>query len=535
MNFHRKQISLQSATPLLQRVTFCLLLMFGGLVPSVLAQEISARSVAMAMEKSVIQAIEKGETSVVSIARLRVRPNRKQGTIANPFGLDLRKQDIRGKLKNPESPDFIPNDFGAGVIIAPLGTPLILTNYHVVKGGPIAGQNAAQSKYSLYVRFANRRGYYASIYAADPRSDLAVLKIDFKKMGIKSRDLQPLTIYNTSKLRKADKFRKGTFVIALGNPYAIGRDGSASASWGMISNIARRPAPAGSPLDEETRKKETIHHFGTLLQVDTRLNLGTSGGALLDLKGELIGLTTSLAALEGYEKSAGYAIPMNAATRRIVDSLAKGHEVEYGFLGVTPYDFLPSEMKHLSVKFKQASAAVVGDIIPNSPAGRAGLSRGDIILAVNGKTIYDHSKLMQKVGELGPDVKVKLRVWREQRQRELTITVNLGKWPVINEDDIIATVSRQTPWRGIIVDYPTGRQKYLQYPFRYPLAVAVKSVDKKQAGKVVLQEGDLITHVNKTPVQTPAQFLKAVKQTTGTVQLQVVDSNRGLRQVKINQ
>ncbi|VAX35732.1 hypothetical protein MNBD_PLANCTO02-2661 [hydrothermal vent metagenome] len=507
-------------TDVVQKVAFLhivvwfLLLMLTN-ITSTSAQEISARSVAMAMEKNLVSTIKKGEVSVVSIARLRVVSRKQQKNIANPFGLDLRKQDIRGRSTNPESPDFIPNDFGTGVIIAPLGTPLILTNYHVVKGGPIAGEKIGVSKYSLYVRLANHRGFYASILAADPRSDLAVLKIDFKQLDIKPRDIKPLTI------TQSNKFRKGTFVIALGNPYAIGQDGSASASWGMISNIARRPAPAGSPNDAETRKKETIHHYGTLLQVDTRLNLGTSGGALLNLKGELIGITTSLAALEGYEKSAGYAIPLNAATRRAIDSLAKGHEVEYGFLGITPWDFLPSEMRNLSLRYKQASAAVVGDVFPKSPAEKGGLRRGDVVLSVNDQVVLGRSKLMLKIGELGPEAKVKLKVWREQKRRELTLSIELGKWPVQNEEDVIATVARYPAWRGITVDYSTGRQKYLKYPFRFKQAVAVKSIEKKRASTTLLQEGDLITHVNKMPVRTPAQFLKAVQHATGVVRLQV--------------
>ncbi len=530
MEIFSTRLQMLQCSLLLRGNICCCVMMLSGFVSYANGQEVSARSVVMALEKSLMETIEKTETSVVSIARIRVQSKKQKINNANPFGLNLRR-DLQEKSKNPESPDFIPNDFGSGVIIASLGSPLILTNYHVVKGGPVAGQSSIANKYRLYVRFANRRGYYASIFAADPRSDLAVLKIDFKQIGIKARDIKPLT------MTKAKEFRKGSFVIALGNPYAIGRDGSASASWGMISNIARRPAPVDLESTEETRKKETIHHYGTLLQVDTRLNLGTSGGALVNLKGELIGITTSLAALEGYEKSAGYAIPFDTATRRVIDSLTKGHEVEYGFLGVTPYDFLPSQMQQLSVKFKQASATVMGNVLPNSPANSAAVRDGDVVLAVNGEVVLDKSKLMQKIGELGPGSIAKLRVWREQRRRELTLEVTLGKWPVWNEDDIIAPVPRYPVWRGISVDYPTGRQKYLTYPLRYQQAVAVKSIDKKQAEATSLQEGNLISHVNNTPVQTPAQFYKAVQKATGTVQLQLqlTDNERVPRLVKISQ
>ena len=129
-------------------------------------------------------------------------------------------------------------------------------------------------------------------------------------------------------------------VLSLGNPYAIARDGSASVSWGMIGNISRRPAPVRQ-RDLGPPEAKTIHQYGTLLQVDTRMELGTSGGALVDLRGKLVGITTSLAALEGYEKSVGFAIPIDSFSRRVIETLCRGYEVEYGFLGLTPLPVLP--------------------------------------------------------------------------------------------------------------------------------------------------------------------------------------------------
>ena len=162
-------------------------------------------------------------------------------------------------------------------------------------------------------------------------------------------------------------------MLSLGNPYAIARDGSASASWGMISNVSRRPAPARQH-DLGTPEAKTIHQFGTLLQVDTRMELGTSGGALVNLRGELIGVTTSLAALEGYEQSVGFAIPIDSFSRRVIETLCRGYEVEYGFLGLTPIPVLPDQLRR-DGRFKQLSAVRVEQVIPNSPAAIAGPSR----------------------------------------------------------------------------------------------------------------------------------------------------------------
>src|SRR5262249_34201964 len=157
-------------------------------------------------------------------------------------------------------------------------------------------------------------------------SDLAVLKIA-------ANDLKPIRIGNASAIRK------GQFVIALGNPYQIARDGTASASWGIVGNLVRQAElDPDVPLRERPQKR--LQNQGMLIQIDTRLDLGTSGGALIDLHGNLVGITTSLASIVGYEKSAGYAVPIDDSTRRIIEALRQGREVEYGFLGVDMHNDL---------------------------------------------------------------------------------------------------------------------------------------------------------------------------------------------------
>ena len=124
-------------------------------------------------------------------------------------------------------------------------------------------------------------------------------------------------------------------MICLANPFAAGfRDGSPSASWGIISNLHRRASGVTSEI-ERPGVKPTLHHYGTLIQTDVRLALGCSGGALLNLDGELIGLTTAQAALVGSEAPGGFAVPLDGPMKRIIDVLVRGDEVEYGFLGVT--------------------------------------------------------------------------------------------------------------------------------------------------------------------------------------------------------
>ena len=324
-----------------------------------------------------------------------------------------------------------------------------------------------------------------------------------------------------------DTFRKGQLVIALGNPYAQARDGSASASWGMISNISRRPKPSGKPADGEVRRNETIHHAGTLLQVDTRLNIGTSGGALLNLKGELIGITTSLAALSGYESSVGYAVPLDRATRRIVTTLSKGLEVEYGYLGIAPGDVTPKSRSRLPARLKRRYAAMASNVHPNSAAAQGGLRPGDVFLNIDGKPVYNRYDLMRLIGLTAPGTRVRLDIWRESGSRRLTLFVRLGKWPVINDDEIIATAFRFPAWRGIRVDHETARHKFLQQPFRYHHAVVVLHVTNPALKKNFdLQPGDYVSHVNDSAVQTPAEFHAAVRNLKGAVTLRLISGNR---------
>jgi serine protease Do len=295
----------------------------------------------------------------------------------------------------------------------------------------------------------------------------------------------------------------------------------------MISNISRRPAPVEPTIDDTSISKETLHHLGTLLQVDTRLNLGTSGGALVNLRGELVGITTSLAALQGYEKSVGYAVPIDAVTRRIIRDLCLGHEVEFGFLGLMPENVLPEEIQRRAPDLRQYSAAKVVSVIPGSPSAEAGLTRDDWVVEVNGEPVKNRVDLMRLVGQLPPESSVRLRVWRVRAQRELTPTVKLGKWPVFDDEGIIATVPRYPDWRGLAVDYPTGRKKYFDWPHEFHKAVVItKVVAGSKSQTAGLHEGEFITRVNGQPVQTPGEFHMAVKSQEGDVTLELVGDRR---------
>ena len=179
---------------------------------------------------------------------------------------------------------------------------------------------------------------------------------------------RPRPTSSRSSSATAPRCARGRSSLALGNPYAIARDGQASAGWGIVANLARKAPPA--PEDSEAAGKRTLHHFGTLIQTDAKLNLGTSGGPLLNLRGEMVGLCVALAATAGYETSAGYAIPVDATFRRVLEVLKQGREVEYGFLGIQPANLQPQEV------LAGLHGTRVDSVVRGTPAARYGLRDG---------------------------------------------------------------------------------------------------------------------------------------------------------------
>jgi serine protease Do len=478
---------------------------------SVAAQEDSLQAMAAfaLLEEAVMKAVEKAEPCVVAIAT--VRNNHRFGQrqqARDPF--NIRREGLQAA--NPNADRFKPREFGTGIIVANPKKPserLILTNYHVVKGGkPFRSTNDVSWDATIHVWFDRHQKTEATVFAADPRSDLAILKFDLDKLGLAPADIPFM------RLPRDNRIRKGQFVIGLGNPYAIAsHDGSPSASLGMISNVSR------FPFAETHDDKTTIHHFGTLLHVDTRLGPGSSGGAILNRRGELIGITTSLAALEGYESTVGYAIPIDHSTRRIIDDLIQGYEVEYGFLGVKmqPANF---RIRPYGDRLRGPAGVEVQDVIEASPAEAGGVRNGDVLLAVNGKPLYEKDDVLREIGLVAPGEVAHIRTFRNGR--EVDLKVRVGKWPV-GGDGIIAAETRFPAWRGIHIDWATARLGGFDQEAPYPRAVYVRKVEPGSSASQV-EAGQLIVSVNSKRVESPAEFHDAVKKSgRAAVTLRLID------------
>jgi len=448
----------------------------------------SALEVVGAIETVLGDAIAKAEPSVVAIAREK---SENEETLAVRGRTSPRKRapDRRfdpGGLNNfdpfdGDSPSF---DYGSGVVIGPKGE--ILTVYHMVKGAR-----------ELKVRAAGRQAFEAEILAADPRSDLAVI-VPRVTPGVAAPKLSPLAIGDSTKLRK------GAFLVALGNPFNAARDdGRPSASWGILANVARK---LEASADEQRKGDLSLRHYPTLLQLDAKLNLGMSGGAVINTKGELVGLTTAAANAAGFDAQAGYAIPMDGLGRKIVEALKQGKEYEYGFLGIS------LDKEHQTNRVMSAH--------PGTPAGQGGVQVDDAIVAVGDLPVTDADSLVVAINAIPAGEPVALRIVR--RGQAIERTVHLAK--LRPKTPVIAT-NRPSPWRGLRVDYTSTLPSATFAPDLFEAmareGVAVSEVETGSAAeKAGVKPGQLVSRVDGKSVKNPGEFAKAVASRKGPVTLE---------------
>ena len=461
-------------------------------IPQCNAEAPDAAQVANALQELMVDAIAIGEKSVVAISR--VGKNAQQPAVALRFPFGATRQSV-----DPTSPDFIPSDFGSGVIVGDDG--LILTTLHVL----------GDVDTSAYYVWHHKRPFLATIVATAPWYDLAVLKIE-------GEDFVPIEFGDASTVQK------GNIVIALGNPAAIAHDGNVSASWGNISNIQRRAPPIPSRSNEPLGR-ETLHHYGTLIQTDAELDFGYSGGALLNLDGKMIGLTTSYAASLSSERAAGLAIPVDAAFSRIVNELKSGKTPEFGFLGVGP------DTLNVALRQQGHHGARLVSVMVGTPAERAGLQADDIVTHINGAAIFDESDLFWRIGILPPGSTAELRLVRGNFSDsnvaviDAQATVSKKYVNTIRKPIITAELPN---WRGMRVDYATASPVFSQMVNR-PAAdslYVVDVVEDSAAWRADIRAGQFVTHIGDVKVATPAAFDSSVRDVPGAVTLHVTIDGR---------
>ena len=390
---------------------------------------------------------------------------------------DFRQGENPDKKLDLADPTNVPESYGSGVVVDG-SKGLVLTNYHVIRDAT-----------KIFLRFPGGRGSYADIHAADTRSDLAMLRV-------LDTSLLPLPAV---KMGNGAAVEKGDCVLTLANPFAAGfKDGSPSVAWGMVSNLRRR-APGNL---SETDRTKTLHQYGTLMQLDTRLNLGCSGGAVVNLKGELIGLTTALAALTGSETSGGFAVPIDGPTQEIVKVLMQGKEVEYGFLGVQVAPRIDD---------RPGQGVTINLVTPGSPADQGQLRANCIIYKINGNPVQDQDDLFLRLGIVLAGNEARIEFAPGPNARLQQTTVRLAKFHVPGK---ILASNRPPALYGLRVDYTsTLAQRAQNVPPIYAGVIVREVLPASPAFKARLQSDKVITRVNDRPVSSPAEYYTEIEKT----------------------
>ncbi len=371
---------------------------------------------------------------------------------------------------------------GSGVVVRADG--YLLTNHHVIDGAE-----------DIKVDLSNHKTYSAKVVGSDPPSDLAVLKIS-------ASDLTVL------ELGDSDKVRVGDVCLALGNPLGVGE----SVTAGIISAKGRSTDTVGGGS------------FQDFLQTDAPINQGNSGGALVNTRGELIGINSQILSSNGGNIGIGFAIPSNMA-KTVMNQLVEKGSVQRGMLGVTIQP-VTSDLA-ASLGLKEAHGVIINSVHPGGPAEQAGLKTGDVILQMNGKDVSDSNELRNAVAANAPGTEVTLTIWRNGSQQEVKVKLGTltaesagessgqGGGEPSSSGKLGITVTPMTPEIAAQLGLRRGTQ-----------GVVIESVDPNgPAAQQGLQAGDVIQEVNRQPVRSPADLKSALDKSDDRPALLLI--NRG--------
>ncbi|MEM7246136.1 MAG: Do family serine endopeptidase [Acidobacteriota bacterium] len=349
---------------------------------------------------------------------------------------------------------------GSGVIVRREG--IILTNAHVVEGAN-----------SALVTFSDGRELEARVLGRDQLTDLAVLKVDVRER------LPTLEFGNSENLRVGD------VVFAIGNPLGLGQ----TATMGIVS--ATRRTGLG------------IAAYEDFIQTDAAINPGNSGGALIDTRGQLIGINTAIifrgvAAFQGV----GLAVPISIA-ERVMNKLLDGGQIERAFLGVTPENLDRTQARRMGLT--EPRGALIGSVSPGTPAARSGLEPGDVVLTIDGEPVRDANALRFAVSLRDPGQEVEMEVFRDGRTRSLP--VQLAAHPDFSRSGranrVRPAVAERQPereWGMSLTNLDEALRRRLDLSERSTGVVVVDVDSRSPAGRAGLEPGDLIKAVERRPV-----------------------------------
>jgi len=407
--------------------------------------------------KAFVEVAQQVMPTVVSVSSTKVVRGR--GPLSEFFHEDWFGRQFRRPQREQRQ-----EGLGSGVIISPDG--YVLTNNHVVKEA---------EDISVLM---DRKEYKAKIIGFDPKTDLAVIKIEEKNLPV-------------VKLGNSDQLEVGEWVLAIGNPFSLQLQHSVTA--GIVSGKGRNQVGIGD-IDYED-----------FIQTDAAINPGNSGGALVNLRGELVGINTAIVAnsWSGGNLGIGFAIPINLA-RQIMEQLIASGKVVRGWMGV--YIQTPNESMAKELELPSTAGALVSDVSANSPAAKAGIKDGDFIVELDGRKISDSNQLMHLIATYKPGARLGVKLFRDGREKTLSVT--LGERPDDDESRPAELTSSGDKINrlGIEVSHLTA-ELAAEFDITAKSGVVITAV---AAGSLAeedgVQVGDLILEINREPLRSIREF-----------------------------
>ena len=388
-------------------------------------------------------------------------------------GTARQSQRIPEELKKyfgEDAPDQQAQPFeglGSGVIID-AAKGYILTNNHVISQADI-----------ISVQLNDGREFDAKLIGGDDQSDIALLQVQ------NPSNLTQIAIADS------DKLRVGDFAVAVGNPFGLGQ----TATSGIVSALGR----SGLNL-------EGLENF---IQTDASINRGNSGGALLNLNGELIGINTAILAPGGGSIGIGFAIPSNMA-KTLSQQLIQFGEVKRGLLGIKGMEMSADIAK--AFKLNVQRGAFVSEVLPNSGSAKAGVKSGDIIVSLNDKPLSSFAELRSRIATTEPGAKVKLGLIREGKPLTVEVTLDKSTSSSASAEQISPALQGATLSDGQLKNGTKG--------------ITVTTVEKSSpAAQAGLHQDDVIVGVNRTRVQSIAEMRKVLESKPAVIALQIIRGN----------
>jgi periplasmic serine protease, Do/DeqQ family len=381
------------------------------------------------------------------------------------FGFDFPRQfgpkRHEGQDRDPSERGPHRGGMGSGVIISDDG--YVITNNHVVEGAK-----------EVQVTLPDKREFTGKIVGADPKTDLAVVKIDAKGL--------PFVPWGDSA-----RLQVGEYVLAVGNPFGL----NSTVTLGIVSALGRG--------------RMGITQYEDFIQTDAAINPGNSGGALVNTKGELIGINTAIFSQTGGYQGVGFAVPTSMA-KPVFESLVKTGKVVRGYMGVAIQDLSPDLAK--SFGLKQSIGALISDVTADGPADEAGIKQGDVIVEYQGERVDDPAALQRMVTRTAVGTKATVKVLRDGHEKELTVkigeqpdTIKMAKADTSAEESVaLAGIEVQA------IDKKTARELGLSEKAR---GVVVTNIDPESpASDSGLREGDVIQEINRQEIKSVKDYEK---------------------------